>query len=220
MAGKIAIFGGTFDPIHIAHLRGAIEVAEALDLPQVRFVPCATPPHRKDVRASLEHRLAMCRLAVEDHPLLAVSDMEASRGGVSRTIDTLRLLREANPEAAIYFIIGADAFFYLHTWYEARRLFDYADFVVMDRPRAPRLELLDYMRERLDPSFAPAENGWVRLPGGGHGARRVLTTLLDVSSTYTKRKVARGRSISFLVPQKVEAYIKDMKLYQDQDNPL
>lgn len=219
MNKKIAIFGGTFDPIHIAHLRGAIEVAEALDLPSVQFVPCATPPHRKDVRANLDHRLAMCRLAVQDHPLLAVNDIEASRGGISRTIDTLRHLRDENPGADIYFIIGADAFFYLHTWYEARRLFDYADFVVMDRPRAPRLDMLDYMRERLDPAFAPAENGWLRLPDG-HGARRVMTTLLDVSSTYTKRKVAKGRSISFLVPQKVEAYIKDMKLYLDQDGQI
>ena len=214
MDGKIAIFGGTFDPIHIAHLRGAIEVAEVLDLPNVRFMPCATPPHRKDVKASLEHRLAMCRLAVEGHPQLIVDDMEARRGGISRTIDTLTYLKSENPGASIYFIIGADAFFYLHTWYEARSLFDHADFVVMDRPRAPRLDAGDYLREKIDPSFAPAEDGWIRLPSGG-GVRQVLTTLLDVSSTYTKRKVAKGRSISFLVPQKVEEYIKDMKLYLD-----
>lgn len=214
MPKKIAIFGGTFDPIHIAHLRGAIEVAEALDLPYVEFMPCSTPPHRKDVKASLEDRLAMCRLAVEDHPQLVVNDLEARRGGISRTIDTLTHLKGQNPDAQLYFIIGADAFFYLHTWYEVRNLFNYADFVVMDRPRAPRLDMGDYLHERIDPEFTPAEDGWIRLPSGG-GVRQVLTTLLDVSSTYTKRKVAKGRSISFLVPKKVEEYIKDMKLYLD-----
>jgi len=212
VASLLGICGGTFDPIHLAHLRAAEEVAEELGLDKVVFIPCATPPHKKKVQASAEHRLEMVRLAVAGHPEFAVSDLEIVRGGASRTVDTLSHLLKQDPDRKLFFFLGNDQFFYLHTWYQPMRLLEMADFVVMDRPSSPRWDLLDYLQTEVDQAFAPAEDGWFRLPGG-QGVRHVATTLLDISSTDIKRRVAAGRSISFLVPQAVEDYIKTMKLY-------
>jgi nicotinate-nucleotide adenylyltransferase len=212
VAGRLGICGGTFDPIHLAHLRAAEEVAEELNLDRVLFMPCASPPHNKRVWASTTHRLAMVHLAVKEHPLFEVSELEIARGGPSRTVDTLEQLKEQHPAHKLFFLLGTDQFFYLHTWYQPSRLLELADFVVMDRPASPRWDLLDYLRTELNPDFAPDGHGWFRLPSNG-GVRPMATTLLDISSTDIKRRVADGRSISFLVPEAVEDYIKSMKLY-------
>lgn len=216
MAQTLAIFGGTFDPIHLGHLRSVLEVAEELSLAKVLFMPAATPPHRKSVATALEHRLEMVSRAVSDQPLFGVTDIEARRGGLSRTVDTLTQLRADNPGAELYFILGADSFFTIHAWYEPLRLFELADFLIMDRPGVEGPDLGRYLAERVDERFAPAEGGWVRL-AGGHGARRVHTTLLEISSTDIKRRVAAGRSIAYLVHPRVESYIKDMNLYRQAE---
>ncbi|MCB2188604.1 MAG: nicotinate-nucleotide adenylyltransferase [Deltaproteobacteria bacterium] len=215
MAGDVAYFGGTFDPIHIAHLRGVLEVAEEVGLAKVYFMPAATPPHRKGVQAGIEHRLAMVRLAVEGHAMFGVSDLEVRRGGLSRSVDTLGQLMAEHGGQRVNFLVGADAFFAIHTWHQARRLFDLADFLIMERPGAPGPDLLHYLRKVVDPAFEEAPDGWVRLPGGG-GARWVHTRLLEISSTDIKDRVSRGKAITFLVPSKVEAYINKMKLYRQK----
>ncbi len=215
MGKRLGICGGTFDPIHMAHLRSAEEVAEELGLDRVLFMPCARPPHNKRVWASTTHRLAMVHLAVKNHPKFVVSELEVVRGGPSRTVDTLEALKAQDPGSELFFLLGTDQFFYLHSWYQPARLLELADFVVMDRPASPRWDLLDYLRTELDPAFEPDGNGWYRLPGG-RGVRPMATTLLDISSTDIKRRVAAGRSISFLVPEAVEDYIKSMKLYINQ----
>ena len=212
MKKRIAIFGGTFDPVHMAHLRAALEAAEEIGLDKVLFMPCAQPPHPKHVMASAEERLSMLELAVEDNPLFGVSDLEARLGGTSYTVRTLEEIYHLNPDASIFFLIGADAFFHLHTWHEHSRLFDYADFVVMARPKSPRTDVLEYMQKQLDPDFAPAGDGWIRR-NGGHGAKRVLSTLLSISSTDVRRRAAEGLSLAYLVHPAVEDYIKHMKLY-------
>ncbi|MBI4798334.1 MAG: nicotinate (nicotinamide) nucleotide adenylyltransferase [Desulfarculus sp.] len=210
--GSLAIFGGTFDPIHLGHLRAAQEVAEELELATVLFMPCADPVFPKDVRASAQHRLEMARLAVQGNPHFAVSDLEVRRGGKSYAVDTLEEMASRHPGRPLFWLIGADAFFKLHSWYQPRRLFELADFVVMTRPGAPGSDLLSYLTYYLDPAFAPAEGGWVRLPGG-HGAKRLTTTLLDISSTDLRRRAAQGLSLTYLVPAAVEDYICRMKLY-------
>ncbi|KIX11362.1 nicotinate-nucleotide adenylyltransferase [Dethiosulfatarculus sandiegensis] len=213
MRERLAIFGGTFDPVHNAHLRAGLEAAEELGLDKVLFMPCAEPPHNKHLGANVEHRLEMLRLAVADNPRFEVCDIEARMGGKSYTGRTLAEIQKQHPRAKIYFLIGADAFFYLHTWHYPMRLFEMVDFVVMARPKSPKSELLEYMQEKLDPGFQQNEDGWVRLPGG-HGARRVPTTLLSISSTGIKFRAANGLSLAYLVHPAVEDYIKRMKLYQ------
>lgn len=213
MAKTIAIFGGTFDPIHLAHLRAGQEVAEALGLEQVLFMPCAQPPHHKMVGATVEHRLEMVRLAVQDNPRFAASDLEARRGGKSLTVLTLQEMTQLHPGASLFFLIGADAFFSLHSWHQPHKLLELADFVVMERPGAPRSDILAYMRRHLGPDYAPKDGGWVRGPSG-HGALRLTTRLLDISSTDIKQRVSQGLSITYLVPPAVEDYIIGMNLYR------
>ena len=210
---RLAVFGGTFDPVHNAHLRAGLEAAEALDLEKVILMPVSEPPHQKSLGASVEHRLAMLRLAVEDNPLFEVSDLEARRGGPSYTKDTLKILTQEHPGARIFFLIGADAFFFVHTWNRPVKMFELADFVVLARPKSPQNELLEYMRNRLHSDFSQAEDGWVRLPSG-HGARRVPTTLLSISSTDIRQRAAQGLSLRYLVQPPVEDYIKHMGLYK------
>lgn len=212
MKERLAIFGGTFDPVHVAHLRAAQEAAEEIGLDKVLFMPCAQPPHPKHVMASAGDRLRMLELAVADNPLFGVNDLEARLGGTSYTVRTLQTIREEHPEASIFFLIGADAFFHLHTWHEYSRLFDYADFVVMARPKSPRTDVLEYMQKQLDPDFSPAGDGWIRR-NGGHGAKRVPSTLLSISSTDIRRRAAEGLSLAYLVHPAVEDYITRMKLY-------
>lgn len=210
--GRLGIFGGTFDPIHIGHLRAVTEVAEELELAQVLFMPCHHPPHPKDVRASAQHRLEMVRRAVADNPRFGVSDLEVRRPGKSYAVDSLAEFARIYPGRPLYWLIGADAFFALHQWYQPRRLFDLADFVVMTRPGSPGRDLREYLTHYLDPAFAPVDNAWVRLPNG-HGAKLLTTTLLDISSTDIRRRAAQGRSLTYLVPPEVEDYICEMKLY-------
>lgn len=211
----LAIYGGTFDPVHLGHLRAAQEVAEELGLDRVYFMPCAEPPFRKDVRASATDRLAMVRLAVEGNPRFGVSDLEIRRGGKSYAVESLEELKRAHPASRLVFLVGADAFFSVHSWYQPRRLFELADFAVMTRPGAPGRDIAEYLERYLDPAFSRAEGGWVRLPGG-HGARQVTTTLLDISSTDLKRRAAAGLALTYLVPPAVEEYIRTMKLYDYQ----
>ncbi len=214
MRERIAIFGGTFDPVHIAHLRAALEAVEEIGLDKVLFMPCAQPPHPKHVMASAADRLRMLELSVADNPRFGVSDLEARLGGTSYTVRTLEEMRRRHPEASIFFLIGADAFFHLHTWHEHQRLFDHADFVVMARPKSPRTDVLEYMQKQLDPDFAPAGDGWIRR-NGGHGAKRVPSTLLSISSTDIRRRAAEGLALTYLVHPAVEDYIKRIKLYQE-----
>jgi nicotinate-nucleotide adenylyltransferase len=210
--GRLGIFGGTFDPIHVGHLRAVLEVAEELELAQVLFMPCHRPPHRKETTAPAADRLEMVRRAVAGNPLFGVSDLEVRRGGKSYAVDSLNEFARLFPGRELFWLIGADAFFALHQWYQPRRLFDLADFVVMTRPGAPGRDLPQYLTHYLDPAFAPADGAWVRLPGG-HGAKILTTTLLDISSTDIRRRAAQGRALTYLVPPEVEDYICDMKLY-------
>ena len=214
MPEKLAILGGTFDPVHIAHLRMALEAAEVEGLDRVIFMPCAQNPFDKTIKASARHRLEMLRLATAGHPGFEVSDLEAKLGGKSYTVNTLAKVHELHPEAHIKFLIGADAFFHLHTWHQPGKLFELADFIVMARPKSPTWDVLEYMRDALDPRFRETGDGWVRLDGG-YGVKRVPTTLLSISSTDIRRRAALGLSLAYLVPEAVEDYIKRMSLYKD-----
>ena len=135
---RVGIFGGTFNPIHIAHLRSAEEVREAQQLDYVLFVPSATPPHKhRDGLAAAEYRLAMVKLAIAGNRRFRASTVEIDRGGRSYSVDTLRLLRAQMPEAKFCFILGMDAFREIATWKDYRSLFALCDLVVTSRPPYP-----------------------------------------------------------------------------------
>ena len=216
---RVGIFGGTFDPIHVGHLRAAEEVRERLRLRNVIFVPNRVPPHKPGRRpAAADARLAMARLAVRGDRGFAVSDVEVARAGPSYTVATLDYFRALRGrEAELFFILGADAFAEVATWRRAADLFAKAHFVVMTRPGAR----LPGLRAVLPPEVAArfrrskgagGEDAWTHETG--HVVRSASVTPLDISSSDIRARVARGESIRYLTPVAVARYIARHGLYR------
>jgi len=206
MQERIGILGGTFNPVHLGHLVMAQDALEQFTLSRVLFLPASIPPHKVGTRVvSAEHRLAMLRLAVEPDPRFEVCEEEIRRSGVSYTIDTIRRLKELHPGAALFFIIGSDTLRELHTWKDIHTLLELCDFITLARPgfavdnlNSAQLRLKDPWPERL--------------------ARNViLGHLVEISSTDIRIGAERGRSIRYLVPEPVERYIHDTRLYSSQE---
>ncbi|MEX0941198.1 MAG: nicotinate-nucleotide adenylyltransferase [Pseudomonadales bacterium] len=208
----IAIFGGTFDPVHFGHLRSAIEIQEALDVSRVMFIPSYSPPHR-DAPACLPiHRLEMLRLATRDVPCFEVDDREILREGKSFTIDTLRSLRtELGELAPLSMIVGFDAFRLLDQWREWRALMDYAHLVVLERPGWDEsglpTELANLLNERFvdDPLCLHSE-------ANGRLCRLKLTQM-DISASMVRKIFREGRSADYIVPKEVISYVYGHGLY-------
>lgn len=183
------MLGGTFDPIHHGHLAAASEVCAALGLDQVLFAPTNRQPFKDGFdSASPEHRLAMCRLAVEGDSRFAVTPVDIERGGITYTVDTLTDLHAQLPDTSLYFITGADALARLGEWRDAHRLTGLAQFVGVTRPghSLPQLE---------------TPHALVEVPA------------LAVSSTDVRRRVRAGAPVRYLVPRAVADYIAQHDLY-------
>lgn len=204
----IGIYGGTFNPVHYGHLRTALEVKELFGLDELRLIPCRLPPHREQPEVSGEFRLAMLRLAADDTPGLRVDRRELDREGPSYMVDTLKSLRQENPDIPLLLFIGADAFAGLESWHCWQGLFDYAHVVVMTRPGFERKPLVGFLRQRLIEHRAQLQNNLA----GCLFFQAV--TLLDISATQIRQIVASGGSPRFLLPDAVLAYIQQHQLYQ------
>jgi nicotinate-nucleotide adenylyltransferase len=198
---KRLCFGGSFNPIHHGHLLTARAVAEAQGFDTVVLIPSAEPPHKPD-RADLapaEHRLAMCRLAIEasadSADLFEVSDIELGRYGPSYTIDTARILTRQGL-GPVYWLIGSDTVPQLPTWHEPEALLREIHFITIDRPGS----LMVW--QALAPEYQALQAGVVQAP------------LIEISATDIRRRVAAGRSIDYLTPQPVVSYIRDYGLYR------
>lgn len=187
------ILGGTFNPPHVAHLVVAQEVREALDLDQVVLVPTSVHAFKGPASAAARHRAAMTELAVAGDPCLGVDRIEIQRGGVSYTVDTLRALREREPDTDWTLILGRDNLEELAQWREVDALPDLAAIVVTTRAGLPLPD---------------------RLPFGGR-CTLVDVPSLEISSTAVRARVARGGSIRYWVPPAVEAYIREHALYRE-----
>jgi nicotinate-nucleotide adenylyltransferase len=196
----LGVFGGTFNPVHLGHLRVAEEVREALGIGRVAFVPAKIPPHKEASGiAAAETRLAFVREAVAGNPHFEVSDLELTREGPSYSVDTLHAMRQdLAPEFHLWFLMGSDAFREIHTWHRYPELFALADIAVMRRP--PDREMVAPPEHLLD-QFAPTELGFRHV--SGHEVRFVPVTLLDISSTRIRRAIAERRSVRYLVPEAV-----------------
>ncbi len=210
---RLGLFGGTFNPIHFGHLRAAEEVCEALALTRLWFIPAAHPPHKPDL-TPFAVRLEMTRLAVGDHPVMAVSDLEGRRPGKSYSIETLRLLREeVGPDWELYFILGLDAMLEIKTWKDYSQLFELCHFVVLDRPGYERRRLEESLTGQIEPSCRPLSNGAGFQHPSGFRVLWQRTTLLDISATGIRRLVRQGCSIRYLLPEPVRGYIMENKLF-------
>lgn len=192
-------FGGSFNPIHHGHLICARAVAEVGGFNKVVLVPSSQPPHKPahgDIAAA-EHRLAMCRLAVEGTDLFEVDDLELRRAGPSYTIDTVRELRRRGwPE--IHWLIGADMVKTLPLWHQPEALLAETRFIVMARPGWT----LDW--------------GLLPLPYRRLEEQVVIAPLVDIGATDIRKRVAEEKSVDYLLPEKVVKYIREKNIYRAQ----
>jgi nicotinate-nucleotide adenylyltransferase len=212
---NLGLFGGTFNPIHYGHLRSAEEVCEALALSRLWFIPAGHPPHKATPEITpFEVRLQMTRLAVGDHPVMSVSDLEGRRPGRSYSIETLRQIRrEVEPAWELYFILGLDAMLEIATWKDYQDLFTLSHFVVLDRPGYDRKRLGEVLIREVHPQFRPLQAGHGFQHPSGHRVIFQETTLMDISGTAIRNLVRQGRSIRYLLPEAVREYIIRYKLY-------
>lgn len=201
--------GGTFDPIHYGHLRLAEEMADALGLERVVFIPAGQPPHRGAPRTAARHRLEMVRRAIAGNPHFGLDAREVERDAPSYTVDTLAALRtELGAERPLWLLLGADAFFGLPTWHEWRRLFELANLAVAARPGTSLLDA-DAMPAMLRDEVAQRQH-----TAGPAGEVRVRQTPpLDISATAIRDTLARRGSARYLLPDAVLDYIHEHQLY-------
>ncbi len=204
MSQGIALFGGTFDPIHHGHLIVARAVMEHLDLARVVFIPAPNPPHKIGQSLSAaEHRLQMARLAIAGEPRFEVSDIEIHRAGLSYTILTVEAYRRmVGPDVPLAWIIGGDSLPELHTWYRVRELVDACRIVTAVRPGYETPDLSILQRSLTDEQVA-------RL-----GGDIITTPRIDISSTEIRRRVRAGLSVRYLVPEAVAEYVDANRLYR------
>jgi nicotinate-nucleotide adenylyltransferase len=192
---KVGLFGGTFDPVHMGHLRAAENAREALELDSVLFIPAGSPPHRSGPRSSALDRYAMVTLATSGNPAFTASDAEVERQGPSYTVDTLAAVRASHPQDDLFLIVGSDAFGEISSWKEHDRIFSMCRVAVVHRPgEVPLSEMaLELTGERVF---------WVEAAG------------LPVSATDVRRRVSEGHSVRYLVPDLVADYIHKRGLYR------
>ncbi len=206
----IGIFGGTFDPIHCGHLRTAFELWQELHLAEVRLLPAGTPPHRDQLYASAELRLAMVRAAVAEQPAFVVDDREVRRTGVSYSVDTLTELRREFPDRSLCLLLGMDAFLGLPHWHRWRELLDLAHIVVAHRPgwRAPTTGPLGEVM--VDHGTGSIRELHTRRAGGIYVH---AGTQLEISSTELRALLVAGRDPRYLVPEEVRQIILRTRCY-------
>ncbi|MCK4262128.1 nicotinate-nucleotide adenylyltransferase [bacterium] len=192
---RIGILGGTFNPVHCGHLVAADEVREKLALEKVIFVPSASPPHKNhpDI-APPEDRYQMTILATQSNPFFSASDLELQRPGKSYSIETVKkFLNIYGKDTKLYFITGTDAILEIFTWKDREELLKLCQFIVATRPGfdAGKIERTILKQVHL-----------LKIPG------------LDISSTDIRSRIREGRTIKYLLPEKVEEYIYEHGLYR------
>lgn len=211
---KIGILGGTFNPIHNAHLRVAETTRDRLALDRVMFIPAATPPHKPlDGEISFLHRQAMVELAIADNPHFVISDMEQQRGGTSYTVDTLRDLRRNFPADEFFFIIGSDSFLEISSWYCFAAIFSLCNIVVVERPEAIISELTLPLPVAIRSEFCYIPEEMRQTHRSGFSVFYLPDTPLAISSSAVRQLVREGRSIRYLVSDRVARYISEKRIF-------
>ncbi len=195
-------------------------MGEELELEKVYLIPAAVPPHKETKPITpFHHRLAMTRLAAEESPMFEVLDLEGRRQGLSYSIETLREFHEIfKPTPILFFILGVDAFLEIKTWKEYERLFDYANFVVINRPRSQSEELEPFLLS-LNVGFGQSDKAHTFVHPSGNVLIYKEATLMDISSTQIRELVASGKTIRFLIPESVRAYLMGEGLYRTDESP-
>lgn len=206
--GHCAILGGTFDPVHIGHLRLAIRLRE-VGFDHVVMMPNKTPPHKPEPHASAEHRLAMLRVATSQLERIHASDFELKRSGTSYTVETLLALKHTHPNTHFSWVVGWDAWQGLPSWHRALELFELANLVVVNRPCDDNTNSLWHQQQQKRACALS------KLMHTSHGCISMLQSPeLDISATGLRSAIAQGDNIDFLTPDGVVDYINSHQLYR------
>jgi nicotinate-nucleotide adenylyltransferase len=211
---RIGILGGTFNPIHMAHLRIAEEVRDRFEIDRMILIPTLTPPHKPlagDLPFDLRYR--MVELAIADNPSFSVSDIEGKREGKSYSIDTIEAFRDKYPGDELYFVIGSDSFLEIGTWFRYREIFSLCNIVVVERPASAVFSMLSSLPQELLKDFSGDASGKQLTHRSGHTVHYLEGIPLNISSSAIRSLAASGRSIRYLVPDEVDKFIKDNRLY-------
>lgn len=214
----IGIFGGTFNPIHIGHLRAAEEVVEALGLDSLVFVPSARPPHKtaeREIIAPAAERLSWLHLALDGHAGFEVDPIEVERPGPSYLVDTLSSLAARYAAEDLVFVVGKDAFREMGSWKAPERLFAMVNIAVATRPPADDKVLAQWIPECVRHDFAFSNDGVSARHRETHSWLRLIPiSSLDVSSTGIRRRIRNGGTIRYLVPDQVRRAIEKSGCYE------
>jgi len=192
---RVGLLGGTFDPVHLAHVALAHAALDVFDLHELRWVPAGRPWQKAHLITAAEHREAMVQLAIEGEPRFSIDRFEIERESASYTLDTVRTLQAREPDNELFLIIGHDQYAGLHTWDRWQELLTRVTLAVANRPG---------MAAAVDPQVMAQPHRAVPLP------------MLDISSTDIRQRAASGLDISTLVPAAVARYIDQHRLYQKQ----
>ena len=211
---RVAVLGGSFNPIHYGHLLLADDLLDQLALDRVLFVPAGTPPHKPaSLLATAADRFEMVRRAIADHPRFDVSDVELRRDGVSYTVDTLTALAAGGDE--LFYIVGSETFLDLLTWREPRKVAALARLVII--PRTGSVFDTEGAAAQKVLHEIGVEGGFVHAGGGAPPPRGVLivhATSLPLSASDLRRRVREGRSLTYRVPPAVIEYVRAHGLYR------
>lgn len=193
----VGLFGGSFNPPHIAHLIVAEVVRDQFDLEEVWWIPNATPPHKPHTElVSVEHRLAMTRRVVEGNPAFHLREIEVQREGASYTVETIRALQEEHSDTEFALILGSDSLDYFSTWHRPDEIADRVPLIVYKRPGV--------IESVAAPRFA-------------NHVHYVAAPVMEISGTEVRARCRAGRTIRYLVPEPVRAYIEAYDLYRNSE---
>lgn len=206
----IALFGGTFDPIHYGHLRCADEARQKLGLKYIYLLPAGNPPHREPPQATVEQRLKMLQLAVQEFPRLLIDDRETRRNGPSYMVDTVQELRTGVKDRPLLLLIGQDAANQFHSWYHWQQIFELSHIVVLTRPGslaqyAPELAKQMQARSTFDVNDL--------LTSCAGSVLQLEVESIDISSTDIKNSITSGAAVNSMLPAAISEYIEQNRLY-------
>lgn len=214
MTKPLGLMGGTFDPVHHAHLRLAVDALEELELDAVRWIPSGRPGHRDTPQADPKQRLQMLRIALEDEPRFHIDPAEIESREPTFTVHTLRRLRaELGEDQSIVMLVGMDSLLSLHTWREWEQLLTLTHFGVADRPG------IELKEETLHPDLAAVYRAHFNTPASLRQAAcgsivRFHSVPMDISSTDLRARIRAGRDTRYLIPAKVAQYAATERLYK------
>ena len=213
---NIGLMGGTFNPVHLAHLRIAEEARESFGLDRVVFIPAADPPHKPLAGGvAFSQRCELVRLAIAGNPTFELSDIEGQRAGKSYSVDTINYFRAHLPADQLFFIIGSDSFFEIGLWHRYAEIFRLCNLIVVERPGRPVADPLAALPVAIRGEFGYTSESHRLQHESGQLVHFLRGCPLDISSTGIRHLAANGRSITYLVPSAVEAYINNQRIYTE-----